>query len=135
MSKRASITVFEHQFWCHFHHILSRYHNLYISSNKLIILYHLWEMSFKLKVPNSFFTTLQINVALDCGLLADYRLVNNHIVTWRGVEESGSSSVLLSPEITESFDFTFVYKYNKRCNCFLKEPYHFFKPKYHGSDV
>ncbi len=34
--KRAPISVFVQQFWCHFHHILRRYHFKKIFSNKLI---------------------------------------------------------------------------------------------------
>ncbi len=42
--KRTPISLFQHQFWCHFHQILLRYHTLWISSNKFIIFPHLWEM-------------------------------------------------------------------------------------------
>ena len=42
--KRTPISLFQHQFWCHIHHILTSYHILLIFSNKSIIFSHLWEM-------------------------------------------------------------------------------------------
>ncbi len=43
--KRNPISWLQHQylFWCHFHHILLRYHTLHISSNEFVFC-HLWDI-------------------------------------------------------------------------------------------
>ncbi len=41
--KSPPVSVFEHQFWYNFHHIIPRYHALYL--NKFFILSHLWEIA------------------------------------------------------------------------------------------